>query len=353
MAIDNTSNIANNPSVNTSGEQSFEVALATKMQLVLNQPMGDITTKLVNEDFKGDIMKIGDTVNIVRPNPKSVKFEFGSINDGKILAGNTGNVGATGAAKDNRLKAGYATFAKETLTIDKYAKYAFAVSNIVDAEGSWDYVNGNLALEAHNLRVGHNLLTSNMIIADANIKKLGTAAAPLEISTGDEVYEKIVIPMRSRLYSTGAIAADGSVAYGGNPQQTHQKSGAIFLPEALYNLLLTSKYFTVSRGTEVADERVAGKKIERILGLEVGIEPALDPTNADITDKVTMPTGADASAMVMIAGTRNLVTRAGKVLTPDSFVSHDRYAKEYHGLEIFGEKVVEPKAGVVAFVKVK
>ena len=44
---------------NVGQDPSMEVALATKMQLVLDQPMSDISTKLVNKDFEGDFFKIG------------------------------------------------------------------------------------------------------------------------------------------------------------------------------------------------------------------------------------------------------------------------------------------------------
>ena len=350
--------IPNNPSINNTGDQSMEVALASKMQLILEKPMSDITTKLCNEDFAGEFFKLGDSVNIVKPDPNSVKFEFGTINDGKILAGNTGTKGTTGSAKDARLKCTMASFTKNTLTIDKYAKYAFAISDITKAEGKWNYESGNLELEAHNLRKAHNLLTAQEVVDAAGaskVKTIGTAAAPIEIATGDDLFKKVIIPMRSRLYTAGAITADGQVSYGSNPQQGKSTQGSIFVPERMYNTLLTSAYFTEARGTELADDRIAGKPIDRVLKLDLAIEPALDPSNPDLdegdTDVIALPSGAAEGAMVIIAGTRNAVTRAGKVLPPQSFVSHERYATEYHGLEIYGEKLVEPKAVVVAFVK--
>ena len=55
--------------------------------------------------------------------------------------------------------------------------------------------------------------------------------------------------------------------------------------------------------------------------------------------------------LIIVAGTSNCVTRANKVLTPDSFRSHERFGTEFHGLEIFGEKVFTPEAAVVAYVK--
>ena len=90
-----------------------------KKQAILQAPMTDVSTYLVNRDFEGDFLKQGDTVSIVKPDPKSVKFQFGRLKDGKVLAGNVGTKGSTdGAAKDERLKCTVAQFEKNTLTID-------------------------------------------------------------------------------------------------------------------------------------------------------------------------------------------------------------------------------------------
>lgn len=350
MAIDENSQIANVGAVGNAGAQQMEVAYAAKMAVILNQPMGDMTTKLVNEDFAGDFFKIGDSVSITKPDVNSVKYEFGEINTGKILAGNTATVGTNGAAKDARIKGTYAAFTKNILTIDKYAKYAFAVSRLTKAEERWNEASGNLALEAHNLRTGHNLLTANMIVNDTTVQRIGTPAAPIELANADELFTKVIIPAKTKLRVSGAIASDGHITYGSNPQQGVNDRATVFVPDNAYNLLLTSSYFTTARGTDLADKRVEGKSIDRVLGMDLEIEACLDPTNTDLEHKVTI-TGAAEGVMAVVIGTKNLVTRASKVLPPDTFVSHDRYADEYHGLEIFGEKLVEPKAGVVAFIK--
>ena len=170
------------------------------------------------------------------------------------------------------------------------------------------------------------------------------------MATADELFTKVIIPAKTKLRVAGAIASDGHITYGSNPQQGVNDRATVFVPDNAYNLLLTSEYFTKARGTDLADKRVEGKSIDRVLGMDLEIEACLDPNNADLEHKVTI-TGAAEGVMAVVIGTKNLVTRASKVLPPDTFVSHDRYADEYHGLEIYGEKLVEPKAGVVAFIK--
>ena len=338
---------------NVGQDPSMEVALATKMQLVLDQPMSDISTKLVNKDFEGDFFKIGDTVSIVKPVPESIAVEIGELN-GNVLASNSDNVGEVGKQKDERLVATDASFTKTTLQIDKYAKYAFILSDITKAEGKWNYESGNLDLAAQQMRKMHNVLTAQAIVTDEAIREqqvteglnLGTPAAPIQLANADELYEKILVPMHSALYDRGAITADGQITYGSNPQEGKATKGAMFLPAKAYNLFLTSKYFT-DRSTTAADDKVATANVAKVLGLEVNVEPALDPK----AKRHVTVAGIAEDTLIIVAGTSNCVTRANKVLTPDSFRSHTRFGTEFHGLEIFGEKVFTPEAAVVAYIK--
>ena len=66
---------------------SYEVALAQKLQLQLTQPMSDIQTKLTNREFEGDFFKIGDTVSIVKPDVNSIKVEVRAITDDRMTLG--------------------------------------------------------------------------------------------------------------------------------------------------------------------------------------------------------------------------------------------------------------------------
>lgn len=338
---------------NVGQDASMEVALATKMQLVLDQPMSDISTKLVNKDFEGDFFKIGDTVSIVKPVPESIAVEIGELN-GNVLASNSDNVGQVGKQKDERLVATDASFTKTTLQIDKYAKYAFILSDITKAEGKWNYESGNLDLAAQQMRKMHNVLTAQAIVTNEEIAEqqvteglnLGTPANPIQLQSADELYEKILVPMHSALYDRGCITADGQITYGSNPQEGKATKGAMFLPAKAYNCFLTSKYFT-DRSTTAADDKVATANVAKVLGLEVNVEPALDPAAKRHVEVDDIAEGT----LIIVAGTSNCVTRANKVLTPDSFRSHTRFGTEFHGLEIFGEKVFTPEAAVVAYIK--
>lgn len=321
------------PNVGT--DKSMEVALATKMQLVLDQPMSDMNTKLCNRNFEGDFFKIGDTVAIVKPDVDSVKIELGNLDTGH----------------DDKLACAELKFSKTKMQIDKFAKYAFIISDVTKAEGKWNYESGNLDLTAQEIRKAHNLETAQIVIDAAvggTIAKIGTPESPLVLANADELYEKVLVPMHSALYEAGAITADGQITYGANPEVAKQLQAGIFLPTKAYNQFLTSKYFT-DRATTKADDAIATGDVAKVLGLGVAVEPALDP-QANIRRKVTI-TGNGGQVVAIVAGTANTVTVAGKVLPPEKQRSQTRFADEYHGMEIYGKEVAEAKAAVVAFVQ--
>lgn len=346
--------------VGQTGDKSMEVALATKLQLQLDQPMTDVSTGLVNRDFEGDFFKIGDSVALVKPNIDSINVAFGVINTsttnpaGKPLVDGDDLTAGRYSNKDARLRPSNVTFSKNVLTINQYAKYAFYISDVTNAEGRWNYESGNLDAAAQRLRKQHNLNTLNLIIADAiaggtghvPTVTAGTPAVPAVTATGDAIYEQVIVPMFAKLYDAGAITADGQLTYGSNATQGKSTHACLYVPTAVYTQLLLSKYLQ-DRSTVAADEKVETGKVKTIMGMDIMIEPSLNP---DADRHVTI-TGAADGCVAIVAGTRNLVTRAGKVLKPDKFRSQKFFADEYHGMEIFGETIAEPKAGVVAFVK--
>lgn len=352
---------ANNPvqsgNYASNGDQSMEVALATKMQLILDQPMADVDSGLTNRDFEGDFFRIGDTVAIVKPDVSSVNIKFGTINT--RAAGGRGIDPTPYENKDARLAPTNVDFDKNLMSIDKYTKYAFYVSDLQKLEGKWSYESGNLDLHAQEIRKRHNLETVQMVINNAivagtdallvtdQVETLGSSpASPIVVADGNALYKNVIVKIFAKLYDKGAITADGQITYGSNSQEGKSTAGQIFLPTDLYTELLTSNYLQ-DRSTVAADEKVASGKFKTIMGLDVAIEPSLNP---DAERHVTI-TGAGDGVMAIVAGTRNLITKAGKVLPPEKLRSREYFADEFHGMEIYGKKIVEPKAGVCVFVK--
>lgn len=371
---------ANNPvqsgNYGQAGDKSMEVALASKMQLILDQPMTDVDTGLTNRDFEGDFFKIGDTVAIVKPDVSSLTIAFGEIGGTGASAVTTPVSGKPGYSnKDARLIPSNVSFEKNLLTINKFTKYAFYISDLTEAEGKWNYESGNLDAVAQEIRKRHNLETCQLIVdhnsnttattevgvipsvasgsvtttsTSTTTSTTSTALDPIVVKNGDELYEKVIVPMYAQLYDAGAITADGQISYGSNAQQGKQDFGKIYMPTKAYTTLLVSKYLQ-DRSTVAADEKVKTGQLKMVMGLDVAVEPSLNP---NAKRHITLADGADSDTFVIIAGTRNLVTKAGKVLPPEKFRSHDFFADEYHGMEIYGKKVIEPKAGCIAFVKI-
>lgn len=351
------------------GDKSMEVALASKMQLILDQPMADVDSGLTNRDFEGDFFRIGDTVALIKPDIDSLAIEFGQIAtkntsnpQGKpIVGGASGDAAAHYSNKDARLIPTNVEFDKTTLTIDKYAKYAFYISDFTEAEGKWNYESGNLDAVAQEMRKRHNLETVQLIVDNAvgsgaafgNIDTVEdcTVDEPIEVANGDDVYEKVIVPMFAQLYDAGAITADGQITYGSNAQEGKSTYGCIYVPTKLYTMLLTSKYLQ-DRSTVAADEKVKTGKVKTIMGLDISIEPSLNPTAARHITLLDETSQEVSDVLAVIAGTRNLVTKAGKVLPPERLRSPKFFADEFHGCELYTKEVVEPKAGSVAFVKI-
>lgn len=353
--------------VGQNGDKSMEVALAAKMQLILDQPMSDVDTGLTNRDFEGDFFKIGDTVALVKPDITSLNIQFGVINtpvnEGKpLIDGSAAAINAnTYGNKDARLRPTNIEFDKNTLTIDKYAKYAFYISDFTEAEGKWNYESGNLDAVAQEMRKRHNLETVQLVVDNASgahssafgqIPSVESSSidSPLTISSGDDVYEKVIVPMFAQLYDAGAITADGQITYGSNAQEGKATFGCVYVPTKLYTMLLTSKYLQ-DRSTVAADEKVKTGKVKTVMGLDISIEPSLNPTAKRHITLIDSNEQEVSDVMVVIAGTRNLITKAGKVLPPEKLRSLKFFADEYHGCELYAKEVVEPDAGVVAFVK--
>lgn len=350
---------------------SLEVQLATKMQLILDQPSSDLSSGLVNKDFEGDFFKIGDKVNIVKPDINSVNVEVGqpiiptaTQKYGDTMEEHVANAtsddianysGDSAGNNDARLKITDLMFEKATLEINKTAKYAFAISDILEAEGRFNYESGALDLAAWKIRKKHNLETAQLILdgsaapVDGEVPTGKIEQMTVTVSNAEDIYEKLIVPIFAKLYDRGAITADGQVSFGSNQTVQKRTYGKIYVPTAIYTELLKSRYLT-DRATVAADEKVETGKVKTILGLDIAIEPSLAGTTAGDLNHVKLPTGTLAGTMVVVAGTQNTVTRAGKVMPPEKFRSHTRFADEYHGMEIYGQEVVSPESAVVALV---
>lgn len=304
----------------------YGIALATKMDIVLKQPQADVTTYLTNQDFQGDFFDIGDTVKIVRPDPNSVSVVVGEKNC-------------------DRPELQELDFEAGLLRIDKSMKYGFQICDIQDAEGRWNYESGAHDLAAQSMRIKHNIGTLDLIVNNKNVLRLGTPEAPIEVDP-DTLYTKVLVPSYVALRANGAISADGSYSFGSNSEVQHRTRAAIFMPQEGTQLMLTSKWVT-DRPTPSADDTLRTAGYKEVLGMSIEFEPALSQT---AQEHVTVA-GLAEGAFAVVIGTNNAVTRASKVLEPEVMRDKDKFADNYYGLEIFGEKVASPNSVVVAFCK--
>ena len=311
----------------------YGIALASKMQMQLRQPQSDVTSLLCNEDFEGDFFRVGDTVKITKPDVSTI-----NISDG--------------AKNCDRPELDELDFDSDTMKIDRAMKYGFQVCDITEAEGRWNYVSASLDIAAQKMRQTHNLRTIDIILKDTTIAAtstalgLGSKAAPIEL-TPETVYSKAALGAFLQLRTKGAIGADGKYTYGSNPEQPKRTAATMFVPQEGMQLLLTSPFVT-DRATVAADEAIRTGGYKEILGLGIEFEPALSKKSGEHAPE--LDTAAEG-AFAIVVGTADTVTRASKVLKPDTFRDHEKYADDYYGLEIYGEKVVSPDSCVVIWAK--
>lgn len=312
----------------------YGIALATKLQMQLRQPSTDVTSLLCNEDFKGDFFRIGDTVKIVKPKVDSI-----TVLDGEKTS--------------DRPTVNQLDFDAGTMKIDRRMAYAFQVEDIQEAEGSWEYVSAASDIAAQNMRVTHNIRTLDLILTDTDIIAkstalgLGTKAAPLEL-TPETIYSEAALKSFLALRTNGAIGADGKYTYGSNPEQPKRTAATMFVPQEGMQLLLTSPFVT-DRPTVAADEAIRTGGYKEILGLGIEFEPALSKASEEHCENLN---DAGAGVFAIVIGTADTVTRAGKVFKPETMRDKDKFADNYYGLEIYGEKVVSPKSCVVIWAKI-
>ena len=112
------------------------------------------------------------------------------------------------------------------------------------------------------------------------------------------------------------------------------------------NVIAVTKYVSKECLQEYYDNNY--RKYEKFNGCLLNAAPELDGSydrHVDILNGAT-------DVGIIILGTKNTVTRAGKVLPPEKMRDYVKFADNYYGREIYGRMIACPEACVIAFVKV-
>ena len=308
------------------------IALADMIQLELGRKCTDVMDQLVNNDFEGDFFRIGDTVQVVSINPNSIKVVQGDKND----------IRPTLDALE---------FGTNYMTIDKQQLYGFQIKDLERIEDRWNHESAAHALAARKMREATCLDVLNLIANNKNIRCLGTIANPINLATvgggdvGNGVF-KLVNRMKAELKKVGAIDQGGQYTFGANKTVQLRGTASLFVPTSIYTELLSSQYV---RHDDVTEDVIRNGKYEKIGGFLLNEAPELEDDNvSDI--HVDFVDGQSFGLIIM--GTKNLVTRAGKVLPPEKLRDQVHFADNYYGREIYGEMVACPEAAIIAIVTI-
>lgn len=321
--------------------QQEAIKLADMMQLQLAQKDADVIDQLTNDDFEGDFFTIGDTVKVVRINPNSIKVVEGDKNDVRPTL--------------DRL-----AFGQATMVIDKKREFAFQIKDLDRLEDRWNHESAAHALAARKMRQANCLSVLELITSAGNVATIGgltSGYVDLTIGTnsgqckdaqeaGDKLY-RLILAMKEYLRTTGAIDGD-AYQFGANKTVPLRGTPSLFVAPGIHSKLLASQYVRVD---DVTEDVIRNGKYEKIAGLLLNSVPMLD-ANYGVHVSALDNTGTPVSGMgIIVMGTKNAVTRAGKVLPPEKMRDYVNFADNYYGREIYGQMIACPEACVIAFVK--
>lgn len=311
------------------------IKLADMIALALGQKETDVLDQLTNEDFVGDFFAIGDTVQVVAIDPNSIKV----VKSGK---------------DDVRPTLDKVAFSMRTMTIDSEYKYGFQIKDLERLEDRWNHEAAAHALAARQMRRANGLDVLELITTTDTIATLGTPASPINLTVngttpltpmeqGNKIF-RLVNAMKEYLRTKGVIDGD-AYNFGANKTVPLRGTVSLFVAPTVHNTLLNCQYV---REDDVTEDVIRNGKYEKFAGCLLNSAPALDVTYGE---HVSVLNGAEANA-ILIMGTKNLVTRATKVLPPEKMRDYVHFADNYYGREIYGQVIATPEAGIVAFVKV-
>lgn len=309
------------------------IALADMIQLELGRKCTDVMDQLVNDDFQGDFFRIGDTVQVVSIDPNSIKVVEGDKNDLRPTL--------------DKL-----AFGMNLMTIDKKREFAFQIKDLERIEDKWNHESAAHAIAARKMREANCLSVLNLIANNKNIRCLGTIDNPINLAAiggnegvGNGVF-KLVNRMKAELKKVGAIDQGGQYTFGANKTVQLRGTASLFVPTSIYTELLSSQYL---RHDDVTEDVIREGKYEKIGGFLLNEAPELEDDgvsdiHVDFVDGKTFG--------LIIMGTKNLVTRAGKVLPPEKMRDYVHFADNYYGREIYGQMVACPEAAIIAIVAI-
>ena len=268
-----------------------------------------------------EIKNFGDVVHIAYPDPESIVVSF------------------TKNAKDVCPVKQALTTGDMTLTIDNIAQYSMSFNDVELAQNQFNVLDGASALAMQKLGDGKDRQVMVAAINEATNVKIGTAAAPVAV-TKDNIYDYLV-DARIALMNGGYLNGDGFYSFKGNQEEPEYLQPVYTCTPAIYGLMLKSTQLT--HPTAAGDDLISRGQKSMMAGFEIDVNTVLTTITA------TDVTGLDTDAQIGIATTKMAITFASQMTKVEKLRDPDCFADIVRGIELYGFKVIHPKAVVVTF----
>lgn len=274
---------------------SFENFIPTiwSARLLANLDKTLVALQMVNRDYEGEIRAYGDTVKINQLGDITIKDYTGAdIDDPEELSSK-----------------------QQTLTIDQAKYFNFAVKDIDKAQANINLVDGSMQRAAYAMSDVIDADIFSVMAADAGTK-IGTSSTPQDVFE-DTAYDLLV--------DLGVKLDELNVPKAGRK---------IVLPPWYFGLLAKDARFT--RDVNILSNGVAENTT-------VGRFQLLQSNN--------LKSATGTSAFHAVGGTTQGVSFANQVVETEAYRPEKNFSDAMKGLNVWGRKVVQPKALVDFIIK--
>ncbi|MGW2594759.1 phage major capsid protein [Streptomyces sp. NPDC001515] len=270
---------------------SAQLLVGLRNALVYAQP------QLVNRNYEGEITTRGQSVHITTIGDPTI-FDYD--------AGDTINYEDIETAGTD-------------LIIDQAKAFAFKIDDVDKAQSLLNPMSDMAQNAAYGLRDKADAYVASLYTGVAAANTVGSTGAPISISTATDAYDKVLVPLRTRL-DRANVPTEGRYFVGS--------------PEFEGALLRDDRFVRVdASGSEQ--------------GLRNGMTGRAAGFDILKSNNTPNPTG---NVQVMQAGYPGAITYAEQILETEALRLQSTIADAIRGLHVYGAKLLRPTGIAVAFI---
>ncbi|MFJ6615449.1 P22 phage major capsid protein family protein [Streptomyces sp. NPDC091289] len=254
---------------------------------------------VVNRDYEGEISEAGDTVRITSVSRPAV---------GNYVPGST-------VITPEKLTTG-----QRTLTVDQSKYWAFSIDDVDARQAKGGLVPQAMSEAAYALADTVDQYVAGLYTQIQTANFLNGQGSPIDTySTPTEAYDKVLVPLRTRLTKANVPTAGRY---------------AIVSAEFYASLLLDSRFIKVNEsGTS---DGLRNGMVGRAAGFDIYE-----------SNNIPNPTG---DTQVVTAGTNAAITFAEQINKTEAYRPESSFSDAVKGLALYGAKLVRPDHMAAAFI---